>query len=697
MKPSQLLRASALLAAVTALSTTLHAQCDQVWSTGWTNYTIGPSHLAAAEDKEVADDFDFTGSVTRLIANGNGPFCCGTTALDGVYVRFYEWTTNGPGALQSEYYLAGDDPHLVYLPLPETVDVALPTPFQASGKHFVSVQLDFESSGYWYWWTGGGATPQLSRAWIRDQAIGGAWGPFVDIFGQITDKDVSFELFGDPTGGAVCYDWNESPTPKPDIAHTILRDLDVLAPNDIWAVGDMQRTTSGNYEMVPVAMHYDGTQWSVVPTPAPSMCNGCAQTWFEAVEAVATDDVWAAGTQKISTPQNPFLGQQVMVQHWDGTSWSVLTNTPITQGGTGAIVYDIEVIASDDVWFFGEWIGPSKTALAMHYDGSSFQIVPTPYFSSSGHSIVAASALASDDIWAVGGAGDGADPAAFSYILHWDGSAWSHVPGPLVGLIQSLNDVVALAPNDVWLCGEAWFSGAIVAMFQHWDGSSWSNVSVPGGGGALFANGPNDIWTVGGTIAHYDGASWSLATGLECIPGVSLLGLDGVGGELWAAGRQTSAGIVPLVAHQQVGGASPVSFYCAAKTNSLGCTPVLTSEGCACDFLAGAKSFTLRAEQLLGAKNGLFFYGTNGPAQQPFQGGELCVKPPLKRLAVQSTGGTNGQCDGSLAVDFNQVIASGIDPQLQLGTQVAIQAWTRDPADPFKTNLTSARLFTISP
>ncbi|MBI5432952.1 MAG: hypothetical protein HZA52_09000 [Planctomycetes bacterium] len=195
----------------------------------------------------------------------------------------------------------------------------------------------------------------------------------------------------------------------------------------------------------------------------------------------------------------------------------------------------------------------------------------------------------------------------------------------------------------------------------------------------------------------FTGSSWSLATGLECIPGVSLLGLDGVGGELWAAGRQTSAGIVPLVAHNQVGGASPVSFYCAAKTNSLGCTPVLTSEGCACGFLAGAKSFTLRADNLLGAKNGLFFYGTNGPAQQPFQGGELCVKPPLKRLAVQSTGGTNGLCDGSLAVDFNQVIASGLDPQLQFGTQVAVQAWTRDPADPFKTNLTSARLFTIAP
>lgn len=673
------------------------AQCDQVWNTGWTNYTIGPSHVVAGEDKEVADDFDFAGSITRLIVNGNGPFCCGSTPVDSVIVRFYEWTANGPGALQALYTIAGDDPHLVVLDLPQTLDVALPTPFAATGQHFVSVQVDFESSGYWYFWTGSGATPQLSRAWIRDNAAGGSWGPFIDIFGQPANQDVSFELYGDPTGGAVCYDWIESPTPKPDIEHTILRDIEVLAPDDIWAVGDMRRVTGPNTELVPVAMHFDGSTWSVVPTPAPSMCAGCATAWFEAVEAVAPDDVWAAGTQKISTPQNPFLGQQIMLQHWDGSSWSVVANTPITQGGTGAMVYDIEVLAADDIWFFGEWIAPQQTALALHWDGSNFQIVPTPYFSSAGHSITAASALAPDDIWAVGASGGGADPAAFSYILHWDGSSWSHVPGPVVGLMQTLHDVVALAPNDVWLCGEAWFSGAIVAMFQHWDGSSWSNVSVPGGGSALFANGPNDIWSSGGNLVHFDGTSWNVATGLECIPGASLSALDGVGGEIWASGRQASAGLVPLVARTKPGGASPVSFYCAPKTSSLGCTPVLTSEGCACDAAASSKSFTLLATNLLGNKFGLFFYGTHGPTQQPFQGGELCVQPPIRRLAVQSTAGTHGTCDGALSVDFNQVIASGVDPELVYGAEVAVQAWTRDPADPFKTNLTSARLFTISP
>ncbi|MCE9595369.1 MAG: hypothetical protein K8S98_14375 [Planctomycetes bacterium] len=696
MFPQFSARLSLALAVFVSSAALARAQCGEVWNTGWTNYTVGPSDITASENIEVADDFDFTGSISRLIVNGHGPFCCGTNVVDGVYVRFYEWTASGPGALQSEVFVAGTDPHLVVLPLPQTLDVTLPTPFTSTGKHFVSVQVDFESSGYWYWWTGD-ATPQLSPACIRDVTSGAAWSVYTDPFGFVNPRDVSFELFGDALGGAICYDWSESPTPRPDIEHTILRDLDVVGIDDVWAVGDQQRVTNGTYETIPVAMHYDGTQWSVAPTPAPSMCTGCAQTWFEAVEAVSSNDVWAAGTQKITTPQNPYLGQQVMIQHWDGTSWTVVANTPTTVGATGAIIYDIEVIAADEIWFFGEWLAPAQTALAMRWDGSTFQILPTPYFSSSGHSLVAASALASNDIWAVGGAGDGADPAAFSYILHWDGSVWSHMPGPLVGSMQTLRDVVALAPDDVWLCGEAWSPGAIDAMFQHWDGSTWSNVAVPGGGAALFANGPDDLWSVGGTVAHFDGTSWSLATGLECIPGVSLGAIDGLGGELWAAGRQASAGLVPLVARYQQTGASPVSYFCAPKTSTQGCTPVLTSEGCACDLASTTKSFTVRASNLGGHKSGLFFYGTHGPQQQAFQGGELCVVLPLKRLHVQNSGGTTGQCDGSIAIDFNQVIAGGTDPLLQFGAQVAVQAWIRDPADPFKSTLTSARLFTVSP
>lgn len=133
------------------------------------------------------------------------------------------------------------------------------------------------------------------------------------------------------------------------------------------------------------------------------------------------------------------------------------------------------------------------------------------------------------------------------------------------------------------------------------------------------------------------------------------------------------------------------SHYCTAKTNSLGCTPEMVHDGCT-DTNGGLMLF---ARNLLGSKNGIFFYGTTGTLAAPFQGGFLCVNPPILRTPVSNSGGTNGQCDGLLAIDFSAVMAanSAIHP----GSFVALQTWTRDPGDPFGTGLSAAVSFTVMP
>src|SRR5262245_25187945 len=66
-----------------------------------------------------------------------------------------------------------------------------------------------------------------------------------------------------------------------------------IADNDIWAVG------AGSN---PLAEHFDGKSWSVVPTP--STINGR----FNGVSGVASNDVWAVGT--MTGPGNPDFGEQ---------------------------------------------------------------------------------------------------------------------------------------------------------------------------------------------------------------------------------------------------------------------------------------------------------------------------------------------------------------------------------------------------
>jgi len=50
---------------------------------------------------------------------------------------------------------------------------------------------------------------------------------------------------------------------------------------------------------------------------------------------------------------------------------------------------------------------------------------------------------------------------------------------------------------------------------------------------------------------------------------------------------------------------------------------------------AGAASgFQVTASNLLDHRVGLFVYGTSGAANAPFQGGTLCVAPPLRRTPL---------------------------------------------------------------
>jgi hypothetical protein len=137
--------------------------------------------------------------------------------------------------------------------------------------------------------------------------------------------------------------------------------------------------------------------------------------------------------------------------------------------------------------------------------------------------------------------------------------------------------------------------------------------------------------------------------------------------------------------------------YCTAKLNSLGCYPRISAVG---DPSASSGSgFTISCSDVIGQKSGLLFYGLNGTAALPFQGGTMCTLPPVKRTPVQSSGGSPFLCDGTFAIDMNAFAAGGTgDPALSVaGTIVDCQWWSRDPASPSTTSLSDALEYFIEP
>jgi hypothetical protein len=119
-------------------------------------------------------------------------------------------------------------------------------------------------------------------------------------------------------------------------------------------------------------------------------------------------------------------------------------------------------------------------------------------------SLHAVAPVAADDAWAVGGIKDqtGVTRALHE---HWDGTAWTIVPGaPSASpTVEGLTGVSAVSGSDVF-----------AAPFEHWDGSAWSVASNMPFGRDVVALSPGEAWTVGRgrqyvRAALWDGTAWS--------------------------------------------------------------------------------------------------------------------------------------------------------------------------------------------
>ena len=141
-----------------------------------------------------------------------------------------------------------------------------------------------------------------------------------------------------------------------------------------------------------------------------------------------------------------------------------------------------------------------------------------------------------------------------------------------------------------------------------------------------------------------------------------------------------------------------VSTYCTAGTSVQGCVPNATWSGVpSSDTAAG---FTLSFGGIPAQRSGTIFYGFYSfvtpwaPGSPSF----LCVATPVQRTGNSTSGGTLGQCNGSLSLDFNAWRAansSALGAPFAPGQTIRAQAWYRDPSAPAQTNLTDAITFNL--
>jgi hypothetical protein len=165
-----------------------------------------------------------------------------------------------------------------------------------------------------------------------------------------------------------------------------INDAVAFAGDDIWAVGRFRTLGMPGSDYHGAIYHWGGSAWDYVPNPTETSFQA---TEFNTVAGVATDDVWAAGSN----------GAQPLFAHWDGSSWSVVPG-PATTG----TIQEMVAIASDDVWAVDS---PAQVPLIgkfYHWDGVSWSIVSPQSIPGatnvSRHAGLAA--VGPCDVWAVG-------------------------------------------------------------------------------------------------------------------------------------------------------------------------------------------------------------------------------------------------------------------------------------------------------
>jgi hypothetical protein len=144
--------------------------------------------------------------------------------------------------------------------------------------------------------------------------------------------------------------WSIVPSPNFSGYGGSFFDVGGVAANDLWAVGNYSPDGVGT-DFTAIA-HYDGTSWTVVPSPSPGRSD------LYSVAFLSSNNGWAVGRD--------FISGTSLAEHWDGTSWQIEYTPPIQYGmGTGLLA--VAVSSAHEIWTVGWGIRAGKQGtLAEH-------------------------------------------------------------------------------------------------------------------------------------------------------------------------------------------------------------------------------------------------------------------------------------------------------------------------------------------
>ena len=196
---------------------------------------------------------------------------------------------------------------------------------------------------------------------------------------------------------------------------------------------------------VTLAEYWNGSTWSVLPTPDP----GSTGNHLYGVDAVAPNDVWAVGQQLGAKAP-----EQGLVEHWNGQKWSVVSS-PVS--ASASVMLDAVTVAHGQVWTAGEADSPASGGrpIIERLSGGHGQVVHLPASAGNNWTNLYGLAPADGAIWAVGTFVDPTTDNSDVLVLRLTGGKWTINNAPNAGGTGG-SDILGGVTN---IDGQLWMAG----------------------------------------------------------------------------------------------------------------------------------------------------------------------------------------------------------------------------------------------
>lgn len=189
------------------------------------------------------------------------------------------------------------------------------------------------------------------------------------VVGGITEKNSGQRSFFEHWNGS---QWQVVPSPHTTLENNFLLSISAVSSTNIWAVGSSGNSTYS--EQRTLTEHWNGSQWQVVPSPSPAQFYNAL--W--GVTTVSANNIWAVGgiADTHTTPA------KTLIEHWNGTSWSVVPSP--SAGNFQDVLYGgVTAISANNIWAIG-WTATNQNfttwqPLVEHWDGKHWSLVSSPH------------------------------------------------------------------------------------------------------------------------------------------------------------------------------------------------------------------------------------------------------------------------------------------------------------------------------